>query len=309
MTAHSLDLVAFGTCYVDHNASSFPFDRTDMSQQEYAGGTYQTEPGGSAVNFCRLSQRLGLKTGFIGMTGVDAMGDLLQTMLTQEGVEADLIRQPELQTSMGFNMTNPEGDHLMFVVGDAHKALSPDVVVPQLGEVLQHARLLYLGGCLKLTNFIEAFPAIAEIAQSHDTHIAVDHGRVAPGASPAMLQAVRQLVLKADYYFPSRDEFCTLWDVADIPTGLAMLHTQAPQLTTIVKDGANGAFYLEGDAIQHVPALPVEHVVNATGAGDSFNAGAMAALHRGLPLATAVAYGCQVAAAKVQAHALPSLVG
>lgn len=122
-----------------------------------------------------------------------------------------------------------------------------------------------------------------------------------------MLEAVRTLALSAAYYFPSRTEFCQLWDVIDIDDGLHKLTQLAPGLTVIVKDGANGAFYSLDGAIQHAEGENVEKVVNATGAGDSFNAGVIAALAKEQSLVHAVAYGCKVAAAKIKSTNLPPL--
>lgn len=48
------------------------------------------------------------------------------------------------------------------------------------------------------------------------------------------------------------------------------------------------------------PALHVEHVVDSTGAGDTFNAGVIAALGSGHDVATALHDGCHVAGLKVQ---------
>lgn len=307
MINRSLDVVAIGSCYVDTNTYDFPFDRNDLATEEIVGSTYEVVPGGSAVNFCRLGQDLGLRTAFIGMSGTDVNGDTLESLLTQQGVRATLIRRSDLLTNIGFNITTPDGEHTMFVAGTANAALSPDAVMPHLEEILPEVKVLYLGGCFKLQAFSHAFKNIVALAKQHDTKIAVDHGRIPKGTSHEMLEAVRALALGAAYYFPSRTEFCELWDVADIDNGLHKLTQLAPGLTVIVKDGANGAFYSLDGAIQHAEAENVEKVANATGAGDSFNAGVIAALAKEQSLVHAVAYGCKVAAAKIKSTNLPSL--
>jgi sugar/nucleoside kinase (ribokinase family) len=48
------------------------------------------------------------------------------------------------------------------------------------------------------------------------------------------------------------------------------------------------------------PAVPVERVVDTTGAGDTFNAAVVAALAAGSSVARALADGCAVAGRKVQ---------
>jgi ribokinase len=303
MTNKALDVVAMGACYVDINVDNFPFTRDNLLSEELIGERYETVPGGSAVNFCRLSTQLGLQTALIGMAGDDASGDLLVRLLKEQGVQPVLIRRPDLQTNLGFNLTNPAGDHLMFVAGTANAALDPVVAIPRLQAVIPHAKMLYLGGCFKLKAFEAAFKEVTELAAQYDAKLAVDHGRMPEGVSNGMLAAVKNLVLGAAYYFPSRDEFCKLWEVADIEAGLHLLHEKAPKLTVVVKDGGQGAHYVEGASIQHAPAAKVDKIQNATGAGDSFNAGVITALLKGQPLAAAVAYGSRVAAAKISGQA------
>ena len=307
MHNREIDVVAIGACYVDTNVANFPFERSNLMNEELIGDAYEVVPGGSAVNFCRLSSRLGLKTAFIGTTGKDANSDTLEKLLSLEGVLPALIKNEDLQTNIGYNITNPQGDHIMFVAGTANAALAPEAAAPKLAELLPKSDILYLGGCLKLKSFIHAFKDIAQLAKQHNTTIAVDHGRVPQNVSHETLEAVRGLVLDADYYFPSRDEFYMLWDVSDIDTGLRKLQQYAPSLTTIVKDGANGAFYIEGDTVRQIMATSVDTVVNATGAGDSFNAGVLAALGKYHALPESIAFGCKVAGAKISATDLPKL--
>lgn len=300
-----IDVLALGTCYVDTNVANFPFDRSSIVGEELIGEDYEVVPGGSAVNFCRLSSALGLQPAFIGMTGKDANGNILEALLTEQGVWPALVQDASLQTNIGYNITNPDGDHIMFVAGTANAALGPDTAMPKLKELLPETNMLYLGGCLKLKSFMHAFGEIIQAAKNYETAVVIDHGRVPNGVSHEMLEAVKGLVVDANYYFPSRDEFCTLWDVPDIDQGLHKLQRLAPHLVTVVKDGANGAFYLQGTAVHHIEAQKVDTVVNATGAGDSFNAGVIAALRKSYALPDAITYGCHVAAAKIKAGELP----
>jgi sugar/nucleoside kinase (ribokinase family) len=306
MIQKTLDAVAFGTCYIDFNVASYPFDSAGIAPEtELIGGAYETVPGGSAVNFCRLLGELGMRTAFIGMTGAGPNGELLERLLDDHAVEPALIQRHDLTTNISFNMTNAQGEHIQLVAGTANAALGPSDVLPKLDEMLPQANTLYVGGCFKLLAFRSAFGEIANLARQHTTDLVVDHGRVPKEAHPEMLNAVRELVVRATYYLPSRNEFCTLWEVADIEAGLRKLKELAPDLTVIVKDGANGAFYLADHAVEQIAAQKIKHPVHLTGAGDSFNAGAMAALAKGYGLAEAIAFACRVAAAKIEAEELP----
>ena len=61
-----------------------------------------------------------------------------------------------------------------------------------------------------------------------------------------------------------------------------------------MKLGAGGAMTLEGDAVLHVPAFPIE-VVDTTGAGDSFDAGFLHAWLRGATTRECLRWGAPAA--------------
>jgi sugar/nucleoside kinase (ribokinase family) len=58
----------------------------------------------------------------------------------------------------------------------------------------------------------------------------------------------------------------------------------------VIKDGAGGAYGLEAGEVVYSPALPVIPL-DTTGAGDTFNAGFLAARLDGRPLAECLQWG------------------
>lgn len=304
----NLDVVAIGSCYVDINVPTFPFEPDGIPVgAELIGSSYETVPGGSAVNFCRLLGKLGLDTAFIGIAGNDMNGISLVNLLDKSGILPFISLQDGLQTNIGFNMTSQSGEHIMCVAGTANASLSFDVIEAQSEKAVADARVMYVGGCFKLKSLQHDFLKLSAIAKKHDTLLAVDHGRIPGGTPEELLESVRSLVLSANYYFPSRDEFCALWNVDSIESGIDQLATVAPDLVVVVKDSSNGAYFRRGGTVQHVPAIQITSTIDVTGAGDAFNAGVMRGVLAGQPLHAAVAYGCDVAAAKISRSKLPEL--
>jgi len=296
----SIDVVAFGTCYVDINLDSYPFGSEGISPEtELVGGSYELTPGGSAVNFCKLLGSLGLDAAFIGMAGNDNYAAILEDRLCDSHVTPHLVKRDDLQTSISFNMTNPKGQHIMLVGGTANAALGPTEVLPRLTERSSDTKIVYMGGCFKLKAFQHAFSEVVSLCNEHSLDLVIDHGRIPDGTPNEMKDAVKALVIGAAYYFPSKKEFCELWQVATIEEGLTQLSLSAPNLTVIVKDGANGAYFWANNSLQHVPGQHVDTVVNATGAGDTFNAGVIKSILNDDSLYDAVDYGCKIAAAKI----------
>lgn len=302
-----VDTLAVGSCYIDLDVGDMPYDEHGIAADvEMVGGDYHLAAGGSAVNFCRLLQELGVTSAFVGMVGEDEFGSILERLLSEAGVEPMLVRRPDVKTNLSTNLTSHDGkSHNMFTMGTANAALQPDTIMPKLREAIPEAKVLYMGGCFKLKGLQPSFGVIAEIASKGNTTIVVDHGRIPKDVSVESRSMVKALISLAKYYLPSRDEFLNLWEVETIEAGLESLHANAPSVTVVVKDGSNGAYYFENGKVKHVDALKVPKVVKLTGAGDSFNAGFIAAQLRQLPMEECVAFGCSVAAVKISEQEIP----
>src|SRR5439155_12414159 len=99
-------------------------------------------------------------------------------------------------------------------------------------------------------------------------------------------------------------------DEARVLTGLsdpaAAAHALAERLgQAVVKCGADGAVWSDGDALHGLPAAPTK-VVDTTGAGDAFAAGLLAAQGSGPELLAAAASLAARAVSQVGARPMPS---
>lgn len=301
--------LAVGSCYVDFEVGGAPIDPNGIpADVEMVGGDYSVEAGGSAVNFCRLLKQLDSDAIFVGLVGEDNYAQILENLLKDAGVKSALVYKAGVSTNISFNLTSANGEHhAMFVAGTANAELDADTVLPKLRSLAPLSQMLYFGGCFKLKHLQPVFSEVANIAAEFGTLLVVDHGRVRGDLPEDMLSAVRDLVLRANYYLPSHEEFCTLWGVDTVEAGLELLYNRAPNLMVVVKDGANGAYYHLGNTAQHVPATPVTNIRSLTGAGDSFNAGFITGISHDLSAEKAIAYACSVAAAKISAQHVPKL--
>jgi sugar/nucleoside kinase (ribokinase family) len=102
-----------------------------------------------------------------------------------------------------------------------------------------------------------------------------------------------------DLLFANESEAKSLYETADLETALAGLAQDAT--LAVVTCGADGAIVIAGSERTHVPAHPVESVVDATGAGDLFAAGFLVGYARGLGHEKAARLGA-LAASEVISH-------
>lgn len=84
---------------------------------------------------------------------------------------------------------------------------------------------------------------------------------------------------------------------------LNWMAAHAPQAMVIAAWGEQGAYgRAPGGEVLHAPAMPPSQVVDTLGAGDTFNAGLLGALARGLALREALAAACALAGRKCGMH-------
>jgi sugar/nucleoside kinase (ribokinase family) len=111
--------------------------------------------------------------------------------------------------------------------------------------------------------------------------------------------AFRALLPDVDVLLANEAEALELTGEANLEAALATLAATCPVVA--VTRGARGALATDGKETVAVPADPVEHVVDTTGAGDLFAAGFLSGLARELPLETSARLGA-LAAAEVISH-------
>ena len=94
------------------------------------------------------------------------------------------------------------------------------------------------------------------------------------------------------------DEIKEYFATEDVESAMYKMY-DLTQNTVIVTLGSKGAAWYDGVAVQNVPAVKVETVVDTIGAGDSHVGAVMAGLYNGKTMAQAITDANKVAAAVV----------
>ncbi len=297
-------ILSLGTAYVDINAVKFPFTDGLFPEKEIKGGQYELEPGGSALNFARICAALGLSPIFLGKTGTDYLGDVLEKLCRHNNITPAFIRSSTVQTNVGLNLVNADGLSLLAAVGTANDSLTITDVEDKAMEYFPQLDYLYLGGCFGLKNILPAFEDLIKKAKRHDILVCIDHGRIHPQVTPTDIIKMQKLVQLSDIYFPSRDELLTVWEADTIQAAVQKIQKNST-VKVVVKDSVNGVFaFIDGQEF-HAPsyAVPTYHTI---GAGDSFNAGFIKGLCDKLSIEECLRYGNATAAVKVSQPGLPT---
>jgi sugar/nucleoside kinase (ribokinase family) len=253
--------------------------------------------GGSAANTMAGLASLGARTGFLGRVRDDELGAVFAHDIRAAGVEFPsepaTTGQP---TGRCLIVVTPDGERTMNTLLGASSELGPDDVV---SDFVTSAKITYLEGYLFDREIAgEAFHKAADAAHASG-------GKVALTLSDAFcverfLEPFRTLVAdQIDVLFGNADELRLLFGTDDVEA--AMTQAEAHCDVVAVTCGADGALLSSQGERRQVPAAPVEHVVDTTGAGDLFAAGFLYGLTQGRDLETCGRLGA-LAAAEVISH-------
>lgn len=267
--------------------------------QAATGDTVITS-GGSGANTIAGIASFGGQAGYIGKVADDVLGAAFRTDMENSGVPfptSPLLDGPATARSIIF--VTPDGARSMNTFLGASVMFTPDDVDE---EMVATAAILYLEGYLfDREEAKAAFVHAAEIARAAGRKVAltlsdnfcVDRHR------DSFLHLIRGHV---DVLFANEAELLSLYQTEDFDAALSQL--QADTAVAAVTRSEKGSVVIgDGEPI-HLPAEPVERVVDTTGAGDQYAAGFLFGLAKGLPLAVCGKLG-HIAAAEVISHIGP----
>jgi sugar/nucleoside kinase (ribokinase family) len=298
-------ILTIGNIYIDIDATGFPFGNEGIATEtENIGTKYELSPGGSAVNFAKICQSLGLDVVLVGKIGDDEIGRMALNLFKNMGIQAELIIDPSSQTSVSFNMVNTNGRTIMNSAGNANRNLTAEELYDHASSYLEYCTHLYIGGCFKTPQLLPALLNLAKKAKKLGLDVILDHNRIPPNTTELVKEEVKEIAEHSDYYLPSCDEFKELWGVGSIANGIENLSSSLNS-TVVVKDSKNGVFSLSENKITRSPTFDVEPI-NTVGAGDSFNAGFITGIIEEKDLVTSIEYGNAVASLKISQSKIPT---
>jgi 2-dehydro-3-deoxygluconokinase len=250
-----------------------------------ADGMFAPSCGGDAFNTAVYLARAGIETAFVTALGDDPYSDGVLALAAAEGVAANLIlRVPGRLPALCLIDSGPSGERQMRYWREGAPVRDlfefPDWM--RIAESLTAARLIYFSGItlsLFSTQGLGRFFAVLEVARQQGAKVAFD-GNFRPRGWKGDLQRTRTVFMealkRADIALPAFDDEAVLWGDPSPESTVARL--QAFGIGEIViKNGPNSALVASGRGQEFVPVPEVVVPVDATAAGDGFNAGYLAA--------------------------------
>jgi sugar/nucleoside kinase (ribokinase family) len=210
-------------------------------------------PGGQAANVAAWAAAMGAQARFVGRTGADEAGDLARAGLERLGVE--VVGPIAGRNGVICSFVSADGERSMASDRGTAAELRPDELDPHWLDDCDH--LFVSGYALMREPARSAARRAVEVARGSEAVVSVDLSSWS-GIRDAGTETFRSAVaeLRPDTVFANEDEARA---VGGLIAGAAL----------ILKRGPRGCSF-DGD---ERAALPVERVLDSTGAGDALAAG------------------------------------
>ena len=252
--------------------------------------------GGIVANSGIALARLSARTAAVACIGRDWFGDMLVTLLKDEGIDTScLLRHDELPSSATAVLIGEQGEHTFAYHNGASRALTREAILEQsaLFEQADFALFGYYGLMPELEG--ELAEVLRQVRAS-GCKTALD----AAGGGGS-LQPLDRILPHLDLYVPSQEEAIAQTGLSDPRQVIEVYRRHGCAGLLGVKLGARGALLSpsDGDFLEIEPIQPPGPVIDTTGAGDCFYAGLIAGLSRGLSVAEAGRIGAAAGACSV----------
>ena len=265
-------------------------DRLPADGETVVGERFVTYPGGKGANQAVAVARMGARSAMVGRVGDDMFGPQLTDLLEGAGVDAGSVAVSS-GTSSGIAVISVgEGGQNRIVQILGANDTCGDAEYDAVAALLPQASALLL----QLEVSIDLSIRVAELAALQGVAVILDPGPVR--------SVPDEFYRHVSVITPNETEAQALvgYPVTDMRTAAnAAAELLARGVgSAVIKLGARGAYWADGDGSGEVPPFAVE-AVDTVAAGDAFNGAMAVALSHGQSVATAVRWGCAAGALSV----------
>jgi 2-dehydro-3-deoxygluconokinase len=271
-------------------------------------GRFAIGCGGDTFNTAVYLARRGIAVGHATALGDDPYSDRILSLADAEGVASDLVlRVAGRLPGLYLIDTDADGTRRFHTWREASPACEL-FELPEWGrvaEALLGAQLIYFSGItlsLYSNNGLGRFLAVLEMARQKGVRAVFDSNfrpRGWKGDVGRTRTVFTEALKRVDIVLPSFEDEALLWGDQSPEATIARL--QAFGIAEIViKNGPNGALVMAGGEQELVPVPEVVVPVDTSAAGDSFNAGYLAARLSGEKPAEATLAAHRLAAEKIR---------
>ncbi len=234
--------------------------------------------GGSCPNTVITLAAMGIETTLAGKVGKDEYGAIYRENLAKLGVH-DSLADSQSVTGSSIILVSPDSDRTMNTYLGANREFGPEDVREK--DISSSDFFHFTGYMWDTENQKAAVRKALEISKKSDVKISFDI------ADPFAVNRYREMFLEliekdCDIVFANRDEASVLFDNQDPAECCVRMGRMCE--TAVVKNGKKGSFVCHRGKLYVIPVQGPETPIDTTGAGDTYAAGFLYGLCRGLSI-------------------------
>jgi fructokinase len=234
--------------------------------------------GGAVFNTAIALGRLGAPSAFFSGVSNDMLGEILADTLTASKVDTRYLARSDRPTTVAFvKLVNGQATYAFYDEATAGRMLSTD----QLPSLPHDIDALFFGG-ISLVNDPAASTYEALQARESGARVTMIDPNIRPGfiagKETEYRARIERMVARADIVKLSDEDLHWLEGQGDLTALARGILAKGPKVVFIT-EGAKGARAVTASQDVFVAAQKVT-VVDTVGAGDTFNAGVLASLHK-----------------------------
>lgn len=270
------DVIAIGELNVDLILNRID-GQPEVGKEKFAKDMLLTL-GSSTAIFAANVAALGARTGFVGMIGCDVFGEVVKRSLQEKGVDTQfLIESPECATGATIVM-NYDEDRANITYQGAMEVMRFSDIDKQAFALTRH---IHLSSLFMQQGLMSQIGELLRYAREQGVTVSLD---TQWDPSERWELDYKELLPLVDIFMPNEKELMALTHRATLDEAITEI-TPYLGCAAIVKCGSRGSVLVKRDGTKTLVSACLNHnVVDAIGAGDSFNAGFIRRFVQGRPL-------------------------
>ncbi|MBE5843682.1 MAG: carbohydrate kinase family protein [Butyrivibrio sp.] len=252
--------------------------------------------GGDALNEATVLSILGVDTSLISVVGDDEIGNKVLAYLNDKGISTDNVTVTKgMTTGMNIVLSDNEGERYFITNPESSlRKLSLEHILPyvdDLSDIVSFASI-FVSPMLGITEMAQLFAKIKE----KPGRILISDMTTAKNGEK--VDDLKDVLKHIDYLIPNEREAKLLTGEAD-PIKNARIFSEYGVKAVVIKCGKDGCVYKVGDEEGFVKTDAIE-AVDTTGAGDSFVAGFIYGLTKGMDIKDCCVFANSVASLVIE---------
>ncbi len=239
--------------------------------------------GSSSAIFAANLSMLGVKTAFAGRVGNDIFGSMVLDTLKSKKIGTRYIYVSNSDKTGATVVLNYDNDRAMVTFPGSMENLTEKDITD---EMLHSAGHMHLSSAFLQKGLKPDIVKLFERAKNAGMTTSLD---VQWDPEEKWDLPFDRLLPLVDVFLPNKQELTAITGKTDIKDVFRVLDTKTN--TIVVKMSTEGSMGFKEGQLIHVPAFLNESVVDAIGAGDSFNAGFISKYIQNKPLGECLEFG------------------